>query len=594
MHWSSRAPVASSWEGVNREHAVEHVGDYMLERTTKALAVAFWIVACNLCAVVVATCVSVVVPGIAYAEVAGLSDGVYALGGFGVSTGMISLDETDAPPTLVVEGNSASLVVNVYNPNKYDAIWKGKRSEAPDDPSSAEGLIAGFFVPMDDAYQAAGAWRANVYTDDEGVSYKSVRFTIPVTEDDLGAGKVYFVVRRAPWSPSNPGDWMGSSNNYFSFTPIGQAQETPLDLARRLIAALPADCYDISSSDAEAVAAAQAAYDALDATDQATLDTEVCASNQSYGRVLEASVWRIASFGAVDNATTLADGTYTGKATAASDMGKSTSARARTWSIDKVTVADGLAMALITWSGSSLLGSLQLGGQTYDNVGSGGLSQFQIPVDFNTDMYFAVKIRDAVDSTVAIAYHFVATLDESSATPDVDDGSGTGDDSGDGGDSDAGEKSGDDDSDDGKGSGTTDDEGGKKGGKSGQKSSNATSEAGDSSRAAPSRVSSSESVSVAASSASGSAGTVARSASQPSVQAASTEASDSKTRQSSGKANANGAASQTNAVGAMLYSAEEGDSAQTVMLTLALFLLAAAGGAIAFVARYRKEERSWQ
>jgi hypothetical protein len=94
--------------------------------------------------------------------------------------------------------------------------------------------------------------------------------------------------------------------------------ETPMDKAKRLIAALPADPFDITIDDTAAILEATAAYEALTDEQKAELcdaskASSIIANSHSYGRYLESAQWTLDSLKPVDNATTLADGTYTGQ-----------------------------------------------------------------------------------------------------------------------------------------------------------------------------------------------------------------------------------------------------------------------------------------
>ena len=130
----------------------------------------------------------------------GYADGTYSIAAGGkYSSGMIKSDETDGPTTVVVKGNEAWLVTRAYAPNRYDAVWKGKRSEAPEDAATASGLIMGTPIADEDgSYAASGANNDGIYTID-GVSCKAMEFVIPLTEEELSAGSVYFVLRYAYW-----------------------------------------------------------------------------------------------------------------------------------------------------------------------------------------------------------------------------------------------------------------------------------------------------------------------------------------------------------------------------------------------------------
>ena len=158
-----------------------------------------------------------------------LDDGTYVMDSIAFSTAMVVTTNGnygDVPAKVVVKGDKAYLVVAVYNPNKYDAIWIGKRADAPEDPATAEGLINGIFLADDETYTGS----TDKWTDAEGVigeagiTYRAVQFVIPFEKEDMISAlsdesdvDCYVVVRRAAWSPSSPGNWMGSKDNYFTF-----------------------------------------------------------------------------------------------------------------------------------------------------------------------------------------------------------------------------------------------------------------------------------------------------------------------------------------------------------------------------------------
>lgn len=191
-----------------------------------------------------------------------------------------------------------------------------------------------------------------------------------------------------------------------------------LDKVKQLIEALPTDPFAITLDDKAQVNEAKDAYDALSSDDQQTLkDTVLESASQPYARVLEAAEWAIESFTPVDNSTNLKDGTYTGKATAKSDMGLSTSSRKRNWTIDKIVVKDGKATATISRDGNTPLAELHLGGQVYNNISTAG-STFEIPIDLNSTMYFSVKTNGTSEGTNAIVYRFSNAMDET-ASPDT-------------------------------------------------------------------------------------------------------------------------------------------------------------------------------
>lgn len=199
-----------------------------------------------------------------------------------------------------------------------------------------------------------------------------------------------------------------------------EPEPTGLDKARELISALPRDPYEVTGEHGDKILEAAAAYGALDDADRDILDTEVLYRSQSYGRILESAQWALFALAPVDDTTSLADGTYTNKVTAKSSLGKSSSARQRTWSIDKVVVKDGRATATIRWSGNTPLGSLRLGGIEYPNrADDGSSSVFEIPIDLNSTMYFSVRYAATTVDTGSIAYLLSTSVDEEGTQPDL-------------------------------------------------------------------------------------------------------------------------------------------------------------------------------
>ena len=147
------------------------------------------------------------------------ADGTYSISGEGYSSAMFAPDETDFPSYVVVKGEEAYLVTRSYAPNKFDAVWKGKRAEAPADPLTASVIKGTFIADEDGSYALTGTYSGNI---DEG--NKAVQFVVPLTGAELEDGRVYFVLRR------KTGSWMGSNDNYFDFgtlTRISDSTEVP-------------------------------------------------------------------------------------------------------------------------------------------------------------------------------------------------------------------------------------------------------------------------------------------------------------------------------------------------------------------------------
>ena len=212
-----------------------------------------------------------------------------------------------------------------------------------------------------------------------------------------------------------------------------------VDIVKALIASLPHDPYDISGDANGAIMKAQNSYAMLSASDQAILDNDLVVKDgreisRSYGRYLEQAMWSISALAAIDNSTTLPDGTYTGKVVSDSNMGKSTSARAKKFSVVSITVKDGRAMALLEHD-SDTSETLRVGGIEYENINPSGKSRYLVPIDLNSTFHFSVKGKGATAETDAITYEMTATIDEANAVPDKpgegegQDGSGKEDDS---------------------------------------------------------------------------------------------------------------------------------------------------------------------
>lgn len=370
---------------------------------------------------------------VAHADFAGLSDGTYTLQSLTSDTGMIEVDPDDIPGRIVVKGNQAWLVVAVYAPNKYDALWKGKRDDAPSNARLTSEVIIGSFVEMDDEYAEHGAKRGNSYTSSAtGKTYKAIKFAIPLTESELSAngdgvlgGTMYIVVRRAKWSPSNQGKWMGSSNHYFTFSgPVRESDATDLpipsdfvesifDVAKELIVALPADPDAVTESHREAIEDATTAYGMLSDAERATLDSTIYKKEQSYGRWLESAQWGLQALQALDNSTSLVDGDYSDVVLSSSSMGKSTSERGRTWTVVGLTVSGGKATATISCRQTSAFRKMKIGGVSYDATVSEGVPSFTVPIALGKTIPFTVDSNDKSDS---IAYQITCSVSDLTAS----------------------------------------------------------------------------------------------------------------------------------------------------------------------------------
>ena len=206
--------------------------------------------------------------------------------------------------------------------------------------------------------------------------------------------------------------------------PVGPDPDKPevnaLVEAKAAIALLPANPHKVTNADVDAIAATLKLYEALSSEDKATLQRETLSNGYSYARAVEVASWALQSLAPVDNSTTLADGTYTlAQSDMVTDLGLSESKRQNNWHVDKIMVENGKAFALIVRDGGNTAAdTLYLGGAFLKNAATDGSSQFVIPVDLNSDMYFSVLSKNAVDSTNALAYHLNTTFDEENSVPD--------------------------------------------------------------------------------------------------------------------------------------------------------------------------------
>lgn len=192
-------------------------------------------------------------------------------------------------------------------------------------------------------------------------------------------------------------------------------ESAAVDAVKALIEALP-EAGSITTEDADQIAEAERAFEALSAEDQAALDTEPLDGGQPYGRVLQSAGWELASLQIVDNSTTLPAGTYTTETTPAytvtSDKGKSTSSRNRTWTWTSITVDEnGLATGTLKVDSASYP-SVQVNGQSYtrdENSASRTSSFLNIPVDLNSTMYISAT---SSSMPAPIAYAVTTEIEE--------------------------------------------------------------------------------------------------------------------------------------------------------------------------------------
>ncbi|MCR5845667.1 MAG: hypothetical protein K6G78_03775, partial [bacterium] len=222
-------------------------------------------------------------------------------------------------------------------------------------------------------------------------------------------------------------NWV-SYNLYAIAFVIDEPPLTPLEQVLASIGGLSNDPREITADDIEAIEAIQAAYEALSAEDQAVVDATFnhpSGDGQSYGRILEAALWAARSY-AIDDTTTLAEGTYT-PTSSQSNKGKSDSSRVRNWWVESVEVsADGHATAYIyvtsgdaTASKLTSYPSVWVGGQTIDRDAN---NNYAIPVDLNGTTYFG-----GISSSMPrpIMYSLTCEIDETPAPQPIELSDGT-------------------------------------------------------------------------------------------------------------------------------------------------------------------------
>ena len=222
-----------------------------------------------------------------------------------------------------------------------------------------------------------------------------------------------------------------AANEYLALTDDERSQladEEHAKLAKTLIAVLPHDSFTVTESDTSPVNLANSVYEMVPENVRASFDKEVVSSSRAYDRYLENAVWAVDSLGKVDDTTQLTNGTYTQGITSTSGMGKSTSRRAYGFTVKKITVKDGHAVAVIE-HGATTSATVLLGGKQYPNLQkeNNKKSYYEIPVDLNSTFHFSVKGKLDTAETDAITYEMTISLDENTAKPDkepeTDDGS---------------------------------------------------------------------------------------------------------------------------------------------------------------------------
>ena len=207
--------------------------------------------------------------------------------------------------------------------------------------------------------------------------------------------------------------------------------ETPVERACKLIDSIPYDPYKVTLEDADAIRAAEEAYSQLPELEQQQLDAQEAANGVlSYGRSLQCASWGLDALTPIDDATTLADGTYTTQVISTCDMGKTTSIRGYKFTVTKIVAKDGHATATIEHATASP-DTVKTGGVTYahSNTDETAHSTFDIPVDLNATFHISQMAKNRTDKTIAIPYEMKVEIDEAKAVPDpvpAEDSEGTG------------------------------------------------------------------------------------------------------------------------------------------------------------------------
>ena len=190
-----------------------------------------------------------------------------------------------------------------------------------------------------------------------------------------------------------------------------------VEQVKEMISKLP-NCSDVKEADRAQIEAAQAAYEALSAEEQAALDEETGTyaydTSQPYGRVLESALWGLWSLKEVDNTTTLAPGTYDAKSDpkliSSYSKGKSTSGRQKPWSVRSITVDKDHKVTAVLTVESSTYDGIYYQGQYYEKTNTSGNCTFEIPIELNTTFYFS---GDSSSMPVPIAFSVTTSIDES-------------------------------------------------------------------------------------------------------------------------------------------------------------------------------------
>ena len=201
---------------------------------------------------------------------------------------------------------------------------------------------------------------------------------------------------------------------------ISPELEAEIEQVKELILALPKNPYIVEESDREGIEEAWAAYNALPAKGQQVLDNEKTPTAQSYGRTIESLAWALDSLNAVDDATTLADGTYSPPTvTSTCSVGKSDRAR-MLFKIEKVIVKDGHAQALVKHDANTS-DTVRTGSQEYKHINENenDPSEYLVPIDLNKKFHISQFAKNATENTVGIVYEMEVIIDENNAKPDA-------------------------------------------------------------------------------------------------------------------------------------------------------------------------------
>ena len=235
--------------------------------------------------------------------------------------------------------------------------------------------------------------------------------------------------------------WYSSSmwSRPFIFHQINMVPQSAISTARQIIGLLnyPSDASvlpyqvdpaTINVAASDAVQDAVTAYNKLGDTEKACLDNlltypELMVEDESlvhptatFGWALQNAELGLAAQGQteVDDSTSLADGFYTNLVTVEPVETKAASADACTWTIAKLEVAGGKAVATLQSDKSSYT-EVTIAGKTYENIAAdGAASQFEVPIDLNSAMVFLAK---SSNEAVPFAYQLSTAIDETSSAP---------------------------------------------------------------------------------------------------------------------------------------------------------------------------------